>query len=122
MMGVAVGFVGVVLVSLPSLGEGEAQAGGVVLVICATLCYGVAVNIATPIQQKYGSLPVTLNMLGLATVWTMPYAFSDVLDNSFSWPSFLAVLAAGVLGTGAAYALFGELVGTPLHIHTYIHI
>lgn len=56
--GLLVGFLGVVLVSLPSAGEGETQAIGVVLVLIATLCYGVSVNIAAPIQQKYGSLPV----------------------------------------------------------------
>lgn len=56
--GLLVGFLGVVLVSLPSAGEGETQAVGVVLVLIATLCYGVSVNIAAPIQQKYGSLPV----------------------------------------------------------------
>ena len=56
--GLIVGFLGVVLVSLPSAGQGETQAIGVLLVLIATLCYGVSVNIAAPIQQKYGSLPV----------------------------------------------------------------
>lgn len=56
--GLAVGFAGVVLVCLPSVGEGDTQALGVVLVLCATICYGFSVNIAAPIQQKYGSLPV----------------------------------------------------------------
>jgi drug/metabolite transporter (DMT)-like permease len=56
--GLLLGFLGVVLVSLPSMGEGETEAIGVVLVLVATLCYGVSVNIAASINQKYGSLPV----------------------------------------------------------------
>jgi drug/metabolite transporter (DMT)-like permease len=67
-LGVLVGFGGVVLVSLPSVtaeSEDKTQATGVALVLLATLCYGVSVNIATPIQQKYGSLPVMVRMLGL---------------------------------------------------------
>ncbi len=56
--GLLLGFLGVVLVSLPSMGEGDTEAAGVMLVLLATLCYGVSVNIAAPINQKYGSLPV----------------------------------------------------------------
>ena len=65
-LGILVGFGGVVLVSLPSVtaeSEDKTQATGVALVLLATLCYGVSVNIATPIQQKYGSLPVMVRML-----------------------------------------------------------
>ncbi len=56
LLGIAVGFVGVALVSLPSLDDGGSEALGVMLVIVATACYGFSVNIAAPLQQRYGSL------------------------------------------------------------------
>src|SRR3546814_6361970 len=52
LLGVAVGFVGIVLVSLPSLGEGSSEATGVGLVVLATVCYGVALNLVAPLQRS----------------------------------------------------------------------
>src|SRR5690606_22732495 len=40
LLGVFVGFGGVVLISVPSLGEGSSQALGVAMVLSATFCYG----------------------------------------------------------------------------------
>lgn len=109
--GVAVGFIGVIAIASPSLGEGTSEALGVALVVLATVCYGLAVTIATPVQQKYGSLPVMARMLGLATVWTAPLGIWDALDSSWRWDSFLAVAAAGVVGTGLAFVIMGSLAG-----------
>ncbi len=109
--GVAVGFLGVVAIASPSLGEGSSEALGVGLVLLATVCYGLAVNIATPIQQRYGSLPVMGRMLALATIWTAPLGILDSLDSSWRWDSFSAVAVAGVVGTGLAFVIMGSLVG-----------
>ena len=57
-VGLGVGLGGVVLISLGQSGEGDSAWIGIVLVLLATLCYGFAVNIAPPIQQRYGALPV----------------------------------------------------------------
>jgi drug/metabolite transporter (DMT)-like permease len=111
LVGLVVGFVGVVAISVPSIGEGETQALGVALVVLATVCYGIAVNIAAPLQQQYGALPVMARMLGLASVWTAPYGAVGAAGSSFAWDSLLAVLAAGVLGTGLAFVIMGTLVG-----------
>jgi drug/metabolite transporter (DMT)-like permease len=110
--GLVVGFSGVVLVSLPSLDSDDAaQATGVVLVLLATVCYGISVNIAIPIQQKYGSLPLMMRMLALASIWTAPWAIAGLAGSKFQWKPFAAVMVAGTLGTGIAYVLMGELVG-----------
>lgn len=111
LIGLAVGFAGVVAISLPSVGEGETQALGVVLVLLATLCYGISINIAAPIQQRYGSLPVMTKMLALATIWTAPFGLYGLSGSTFAWDSFLAVAAAGILGTGIAFVIMGSLVG-----------
>ena len=73
LLGLGVGLVGVVLISLPSLSEGSSQALGVGLVLLATLCYGLATNLAAPLQARYGSRPVMARMLALATIWTLPF-------------------------------------------------
>lgn len=109
--GVLVGFLGVVAIAWPSLGEGSSEALGVVLVMLATVCYGLAVTIATPVQQRYGSLPVMARMLGYATIWTAPFGIWEALESSWRWDSFAAVGVAGVVGTGLAFVIMGTLVG-----------
>ena len=109
--GLLLGFVGVAAIAQSSAAAGGSRAAGVALILGATLCYGVAVNLAVPLQQRYGSLPVMARMLALASLWTAPYGLIGLTASGFSWPSLLAVLAAGVIGTGAAYWIMGTLVG-----------
>jgi len=109
--GLVIGFVGIVAIGAPSVGEGSSEALGVVLVLLATVCYGLAVNIAAPIQQQYGSIPLMARMLALATLWTAPLGLLAVPGSSFAWTPFLAIAAAGVVGTGIAFVVMGTLVG-----------
>ncbi len=109
--GLVVGFAGVVAISLPTVGEGSSEALGVVLVLVATLCYGFAVNIAAPVQQRYGSMPLMAKMLALAAVWTAPFAVVDLGESGFAWGPFVAIAIAGVVGTGIAFVIMATLVG-----------
>ncbi|NQV06072.1 DMT family transporter [bacterium] len=110
-LGLAIGFIGVITISAPSIGESETQTLGVTLVVLATVGYGIAINIAAPLQQRYGALPVMAPMLGLATIWTAPFGLVGIAGSSFAWDSALAVLAAGVLGTGLAFVIMSSLAG-----------
>ena len=110
--GLITGFVGVALISAPSFGEGSSEALGVVLVLAATLCYGFAVNIAAPLQQRYGSVAVMAKMLVLASIWTLPYGIYGLAESSISIRSALAVAVLGVVGTGVAFAIMASLVGS----------
>ena len=124
LVGIAVGFLGVVAIASPSLSEGSSEALGVGLVVLASVCYGLAITIATPIQQRYGSLPVMARMLGLASLWTAPLGVWDALDSSWRWDSFIAVAVAGFVGTGLAFVIMGTLTGrvggTRASIITYV--
>jgi drug/metabolite transporter (DMT)-like permease len=111
LIGLAVGFAGVVMISLPSLGDGTSEAIGVALVIAATVCYGFAINLAGPMQQRYGSVNLTAKMLALATIWTAPYGLWDIGDAEWEIGPVLAVVFLGVVGTGIAFAFMGSLVG-----------
>ena len=110
--GVILGFVGVAAISLSSGSGDSSEALGVGLVLFATFCYGLAVNIAAPITQQYGSLAVNANMLVYATLWTAPLGVSGLLRSSFAWDSFLAIVVAGAVGTGLAFVIMGSLVSS----------
>ncbi len=108
--GLVVGFLGVVAIALPALGAGGSEATGLLMVVLAVVCYGFAVNIATPVSQRYGSLPVTARMLALGAVWTAPLGVWSLPRSSFAWGPAAAVTVLGVLGTGVAFVLMGRLV------------
>lgn len=110
--GILIGFFGVLLVSWPSLGEGSSQATGVAMVVSATLCYGFAMNLAPPLQRTYGSLKLMAWMLILASMWTLPYGLWGLSKSSMEVRPLLAVAVLGVAGTGLAFVLLSNLVGS----------
>jgi len=112
MIGLVVGFTGIVAIALPSAGEGSTAALGVVLIVVATICYAFATNIVAPLQQKYGSLPVMARVQWVAVALVTPYGIYGLTRSEFAWPSLFAMLAVGVLGTGVALVLMGSLVGS----------
>jgi drug/metabolite transporter (DMT)-like permease len=111
LVGIPIGFLGVAAIALSAAGNGSSQVVGVVLILIATIGYGIAFNVATPLQQKYGSLPVMARILAIGGVLTAPLGLSSIPGSRFTWSSLLAVAAVGVLGTGIAFVLMGRLVG-----------
>ena len=109
--GLGLGFFGTALIALPSLGEGRSEAVGVLLILIALTCYGFALNVAVPLQQKYGSLPIfwRAQMVGLAL--TVPLGLTGIDNSRFEVIPVLAILALGVFGTAFAYILMGGLAG-----------
>jgi drug/metabolite transporter (DMT)-like permease len=57
-LGLAVGLAGAVLMGLPSIGQGRSTALSVLLILAALVSYGFALNVARPVQQRSGALPV----------------------------------------------------------------
>ncbi|HUF14591.1 MAG TPA: DMT family transporter [Acidimicrobiia bacterium] len=110
--GLVIGFAGILAIALPSAGGDATAAIGVILVILATVGYAVSLNMVPPLQQKYGSLPLMARILRMATIMVLPFGIVGMADSSFAWPSFLAVSAVGVLGTGLAFVLMGNLTGS----------
>ncbi len=110
-LGIAVGFVGITLISLPSLTEGSTQALGVVLVLTASLCYGLAINIAAPLQKIYGPVNLMAKLLIISTVLTAPFGLVQIDEVRFEARPFLAVAFLGIVGTGIAFAIMATLVG-----------
>lgn len=110
--GLLMGFGGIVAIAIPSAGDGTTAAIGVALVLLATVGYAISLNMVPPLQQKYGSLPVMARILPVATVMVLPFGLFGLSRSTFAWPSLLAVAAVGVLGTGLAFILMGNLAGS----------
>ncbi len=110
-VGLMVGFVGIVLVALPSFGEGTSSIVGVSMLLVAIFSYGVAYNIAVPLQQKYGALPVLWRALMVSVVLTAPYGFYGLSESSWGLAPLLNLLALGIGGTALAFVAATKLAG-----------
>lgn len=116
-VGLLIGFVGMVAISLPELPVGglvttgtPATALGTGLVFLAILLYGLAANLAVPLTQQYGSLAVLLRAQLAALVLIAPFGLAAIPGSRFAWSAALAMLPLGVLGTGLAFVLMATLV------------
>jgi drug/metabolite transporter (DMT)-like permease len=111
LLGLALGFAGIVAVFLPELAESRANALGSGLVVVAVVLYGLAANVAVPLQQRYGSLPVLWRAQLAALVVVLPFGLASLPGSRFAWAPVLAMVPLGVLCTGLAFVLMTTLVG-----------
>ena len=109
--GLAIGFVGVLVVSGPSLSGGGREAFGIALLVIAVASYGVAVNVAVPLQQRYGALPMVVHMELAGLIFVTPIALFGLTRSEADLGSILAVAALGVFGTGLAFGLYTKVLG-----------
>lgn len=110
-LGLAVGLTGTVLVAWPTMGEGQNSATGVILVLLAVASYGFALNVARPLQLKYGALPVIWRAQAVALLLTAPLGVGDAIGAHWSLVPALSLLALGALGTGAAFVIAAVAAG-----------
>ncbi|MCI0678020.1 MAG: DMT family transporter [Actinobacteria bacterium] len=109
LVGLVVGLSGVVAIAAPAAGEGSSAAIGVVLMVLVAIFYAITWNILVPLTQRYGSIPVMVRILGAGLLMVIPFGIYGLGRSQFSWPSLLATVAAGLLGTGVAFILSGNL-------------
>lgn len=109
-VGMVVGFAGAVVMALPAMG-GSSSAFGISLIIIALISYGVALNLARPLQQRYGAVPVLWRALGVALVLTAPLGLPAVLNGHWTWRPALAMLLLGAGGTAIAQVVAATAAG-----------
>jgi drug/metabolite transporter (DMT)-like permease len=114
--GLAVGFTGAVLMGLPGIladraGDASNQSTGVVLILAALVSYGTAINLARPLQQRNGALPVVWNAQAVAVILTAPLGLPELLRARWSPVPLAALLTLGAFGTGIAYVLSATAAG-----------
>lgn len=110
-LGIVIGFLGVVGIFLPELRDSSATALGTGLVALAIVLYGLSANMAVPLQQKYGALPVLLRAQLWALVVVVPIGLVQLPASHWEWDAALAMIPLGILGTGLAFVLMATLVG-----------
>lgn len=110
-LGIGVGFIGIVLMSAPSLIGADATPVGVLLVVIATVGYAINSNLIVPLQQRYGGPAVIMWALVVSTILLAPIAVVGLGSSEFRASSVVAVLILGILGTGVARALAATLAG-----------
>src|SRR5262245_44517893 len=110
-VGLVIGFAGVVAIDWPALLAGNATALGATLVLLATACYGVAFNLAVPLEERNGALPVIWRTQLVALVLTTPQGVMGAAASTWSGTAVAAMVVLGALSTGIAFALFTTLVG-----------
>jgi drug/metabolite transporter (DMT)-like permease len=109
--GLVVGFAGVVAISWPAVRGADATALGAGLVLLATMFYGIAFNLAVPLEERHGALPVIWRAQVVALVLVTPPGVIGATVSSWSWSSMLAMAVLGALSTGVAFAFFTTLAG-----------
>jgi drug/metabolite transporter (DMT)-like permease len=114
LVGLAVGLLGAAMIALPGMSEGGGDSGqirGVLLIVAALISYGVAVNLARPLQQRNGALPVIWHALGVAVLLTAPLGVPAVLQAHWSPRAIASLLALGAFGTAVAHVLTATAAG-----------
>jgi drug/metabolite transporter (DMT)-like permease len=109
--GLGLGLLGAVLMAQPSLQTGGTTATGVGLILVAVVSYGVGINLARPLQQRHGALPVVWRALAVSMLLTAPLGLPTLAHAHWSPRALVAVLALGCLGTAAANVVMAVAAG-----------
>ncbi len=109
--GLGVGMSGAMLAGWPTIHEGRSSAMGVALILAALVSYGFALNLARPLQQRHGALPVIWRAQAVALLLTAPLGLPELLAARWTPGPLLALVALGALGTGVAYVLLAVAAG-----------
>ena len=111
LIGLVVGMAGTVLMALPTIHGGRSSKVGVLLILAAVASYGVALNVAGPLQQRNGALPIIWRAQGVALLLTAPLGVPELLAAHWTPAPLLSLFALGALGTGVAYVLLTVAAG-----------
>ena len=107
LLGVGVGFLGVVL--LVGVQEGG-ELVGALAVIGTAACYAVSVLIAGRTVRTLPPLQVSIGQLAAGAVIIAPFALAQLPDEAPSAGAIAAVVALGALGSGIAYLLYFAII------------
>jgi drug/metabolite transporter (DMT)-like permease len=111
LVGLAIGLAGAGLVAWPTVHDGHSSVAGVLLILAALISYGFALNLARPLQQQYGALPVILRAQTVAVMLTAPFGVRDLFASHWAPALFASLVLLGAFGTGAAFVLLAMAAG-----------
>jgi drug/metabolite transporter (DMT)-like permease len=108
--GLIIGFGGAVIMAVPAMG-GSSSAFGISLILAALVSYGIALNVARPLQQRSGAIPVVWRGLGVALILTAPLGLPALLNAHWTWRAALSLACLGAGGTAIATILTATAAG-----------
>ena len=112
LVGVVVGFFGVaVLLGLDLGGDGAALLGGL-MVVLASLGYAIGGLIVKTRLTGIAPLGMSATVMAVSTVVLLPLALLTAPDSVPGIGPVAAILALGVIGTGAAFVILFWLIST----------
>jgi drug/metabolite transporter (DMT)-like permease len=111
LIGLVVGMAGTIVVALAPGSSGPSSAAGIAMIAAALLSYGAALNLARPLQQRNGALPVIWRAQMVALVLTAPLGLPELIAARWMPGPAIALLALGSLGTGLAHAVMSVAAG-----------
>jgi drug/metabolite transporter (DMT)-like permease len=81
------------------------------MILAALVSYGFALNIARPLQQRNGALPVIWRAQMVALVLTTPFGLPAMMAARWRLGPVVALLALGALGTAVAHVVISIAAG-----------
>lgn len=124
LVGVFVGLVGIGFIGIPTAQAGNTNVVGVALILLAVASYGVAANLAGPLQREFGAVAVVARALVVAAIVVLPFGIYGATDSTFAWGPLVACMALGAGGTGIAYVagamLSGRVGAVRMSVATYL--
>ncbi len=109
--GILIGFLGAAGISITAIGDSDSSAFGITLVAAAMVFYGLSINLAVPLQHRYGGPTVMARALGVATAATAPFGIVALPDSSWGLSSAISVAVLGVFASGVAFVVMTAFVG-----------
>lgn len=109
--GLMIGFLGVLTIYFPSIDGARGTALGAGMVLLAAFLYGIAFNLAEPLENRNGALPVIWRAQLVALVLLSPPGLFGLAQSAPDWSNMLAMVALGALSTGVGFVAFVTLVG-----------
>lgn len=108
-IGLLVGFGGVIALAGPNVAGSGSQPVAVAMLLLAVVGYGVSNNVVVPLAQRYGAAAVIVRAQLIGAVLLAPLGLVDLWGATPTLASLGAVAILGVLGTGVARALNAQL-------------
>lgn len=115
-VGLLVGFAGILAISIPGTAGDSASPAGTGLMLIVILCFGVGSNLAVPLNQRYGALPVVFRAQALSALLLLPWGLVSLDGSHFTLSSTLALVGLALLSGSLALVAMSVLasrVGAP---------
>ncbi|MCW8093226.1 DMT family transporter [Alteromonas sp. ASW11-130] len=109
-LGLLLGFAGVIMISLQKMGEQGVTIIPIITALLATTCYGLAASMMKKYLQGVKPLAVATGSQASASLLLMPFAIYTMPETMPSVVAWNNAIALAVLGTGIAYILYFSLI------------